>query len=241
MSNIKKHTVVIMQPGYLPWLGFFELMWKSNTFIIYDTVSYDKNGWRNRNRIKTPAGPQWLTVPVRTSSIASKLLKDIEIDNSSGWNQKHLSALQVNYARAPWLKEYLPSITELLRRPWQKLRDLDVALIKLTADLLGLEKNIILSSELKIKSEDRVGRLIEMVKYLGGTNFYEPAGGRAYLGEKEIAEFEEENISFEFQNYQHPFYRQLHGEFLPNMAVVDLLLNEGPRSLEILTKGGAPN
>jgi len=224
-----------MQPGYLPWLGFFELMWKCDIFVIYDIVQFDKNGWRNRNRIKTPDGPQWLTVPVKTRNVPSKLLLDIEIDDSQRWARKHITALRENYARSPWAKEYLPHLIEVLERPWQKLLELDLTLIKLLAHLLGIRRKVVCASELNIKIDDRVERLIAIIKCLGGSHFYEPAGGKNYLGEAEVNRFNKDGIFLEFQNYKHPQYHQLHGAFVPNLSTADLILNEGPKSLEILS------
>lgn len=239
-------TVVIMQPGYLPWLGFFELLWQSDIFVIYDEVQYDKNGWRNRNRIKTANGPIWLTVPVTLPNGLETKIKEARIVNDQPWQKKHASAIEQNYRKAPCFRyfgTYLPEILKIYEQKWEKLLDLDLALIKIQMEMLGLKREMILSSELSIpKEEEKVGRLIKIVKELGGDRFYEPAGGKNYLDEPEIARFRDAGIEFEFQNYQHPVYRQLYGEFVPCLSAIDLLLNEGPESLKILTststKGG---
>ena len=124
-------TLVILQPGYLPWLGFFDQMRRSDVFVYYDDVQYDKHGWRNRNRIKTPSGPQWLTVPVRHSGLGSPRIVDVEIDSRTPWVRKHLASIRQAYAAAPFLRQYMPELEELLQRRWERLVDLDLAVAEL--------------------------------------------------------------------------------------------------------------
>lgn len=104
----------ILQPGYLPWLGFFDQLFRSDVFVIYDDVQYDKNGWRNRNRIKTPQGPLWLTVPVLTKGKSGQLVCETMINNNENWRVKHLNAIQSNYAKAPFLSSVFPLLKKLL-------------------------------------------------------------------------------------------------------------------------------
>src|SRR5579859_970571 len=99
-------TIGILQPGYLPWLGFFEQVYRSQLFVIYDDVQYDKHSWRNRNRIKTAQGPQWLTVPVLISGKNRPLVKNVEIDNSSNWRVKHRTSIRQNYSKAAYFEQY---------------------------------------------------------------------------------------------------------------------------------------
>jgi len=223
-------TIAIMQPGYLPWLGFFELMWQSDIFIVYDNVQYDKNGWRNRNRIKTANGPQWLTVPVKTS--ISLKVNEVLIDNSRNWQRKHLVALKTNYGRTEYFNQYWPIFEKVLTQKWEKLIDLDMVFIYEINKILGLEKEIKFSSHIEIQGE-RVGRLIDICKHLGADTFYEAAGGKNYL-EEEIERFNQTGIKLKFQQYCHPVYRQSFGNFIPQLSIIDLLFNEGDKSLNIL-------
>lgn len=229
-----KKTVVVMQPGYLPWLGFFELLAQSDIFVLYDNVQYDKNGWRNRNRIKTPNGPLYLTVPVTLpNGLATKINEAKIADNK--WQKKHLGSIEQFYRKAPFFEKYFPMIKEMINGPFDNLLSLDAALIVTISSFMGMEKEIIPASSLNINEPDRVKRLIEIVKALGGNRFYEAAGGKTYLGEPEVRLFREHGIDLEFQNYQHPVYRQLHGEFIPCLSTLDLLFNEGPESGKILS------
>jgi hypothetical protein len=223
-------TIGILQPGYLPWLGFFEQLYRSDIFVIYDDVQYDKHSWRNRNRIKTPTGPIWLTVPVLTRGKSGQLVSETLIDNRSHWGEKHLKALQANYARAPFFKEYYPVLGSVLSTPQERLADLDAALIQKIAGLLNLKTEIIRSSQLNIQG-DKINRLISLCRHFGAGVFYEGKAGEDYI---EPREFGKNGIRVEFQNYQHPVYRQLHGEFVSHLSIADLLFNHGPESLKIL-------
>jgi hypothetical protein len=221
----------ILQPGYLPWLGFFEQMYKSDVFVIYDDVQYDKEGWRNRNRIKTANGIQWLTVPVHVKLTEHPLVVGTKIDNTVNWRKKHLASIKQNYAKAPSFKSYIHIFEQAYSKEWEYLVDLDIYFIAQLAECLGMgNKNIIRSSTLDL-NRDRIGRLIHLCKLFGADTFYEGASGKNYIDE---IEFLSHGIKVEFQNYQHPIYNQLYGNFVPYLSVVDLLFNHGRESLKIL-------
>ncbi len=222
----------ILQPGYLPWLGFFEQMHKSDVFVIYDDVQYDRESWRNRNRIKTSQGAQWLTVPVLVNFSEHQLINQIKIDNKPKWRKKHLASIRQNYARAPFYNKYIDIFEKAFSREWEKLVDIDMYFIDLIKDQLGLEKKIIMSSSLGIEG-DKIGRLIKICKHLGADVFYEGAAGRNYIDE---SVFLKEGIRIEFQDYKHPIYRQLYGEFVPYLSVIDLLFNHGDVSMSVILK-----
>jgi len=226
-----KNKAVILQPGYLPWLGFFEQMWQSDFFVFYDDVQFDKNGWRNRNRIKTANGIQWLTVPVHIT-LGDKV-KDVRIDNTQNWQKKHLRSLELAYSKSPFLKNYFGIFKDIISKKWEYLIDLDVRLIHQINEILGIERKIFFSSKLNVVGGEKTGRLINICKFLGAKIFYEGSAGRNYI---DINEFEKAGIKIEYQNYKHPTYSQLHGEFLPCLSIIDLIFNEGSKSLEILTK-----
>jgi hypothetical protein len=223
----------ILQPGYLPWLGFFEQMHRSDVFVIYDDVQYDKEGWRNRNRIKTIHGIQWLTVPVHVHFEAHPLTKDIRIDNGVNWRKKHLASIRQNYSNAPFFKTYFNIFEHAYAKEWEYLVDIDIYFIEKLAECLGMSnKKIVRSSTLDVKG-DRMGRLIHICKFFGADTFYEGASGKDYIDEKS---FLSQGIWVEYQNYQHPTYNQIYGDFVPYLSVIDLLFNHGPESLKIITE-----
>lgn len=228
-----ERTVGILQPGYLPWLGFFEQVYRSDIFVFYDDVQYDKEGWRNRNRIKTAQGIHWLSVPVQTKGRELQTVRDAEIDNRTDWRSKHLISLQQNYAKAPFYAQYADFLNSVYTREWRWLIDLDMELIHGITKFLGMERDFRFSSDLGIKGE-RVERLVAICQHLGATCFYEGAAGRNYMDE---SQFVPHNIRLEFQQYPHPVYHQQHKKagFLPYLSVIDLLLNHGADSLAVLT------
>ena len=225
--------VSILQPSYLPWLGFFEQMCKSDIFVIYDTVPYDKNGWRNRNRIKIPSGIQWLSVPVHVKFSQSQLINEVLIDNKTNWQKKHLLSLRQNYSKAFFYRMYISIFEEAYLKNWQYLVDIDMYFIIKLAECLGINtKKIVKSSTLNLKG-DRIERLIQICKIFNADVFYEGEAGRNYIDENI---FFEQGIKVEFQNYLHPIYNQLYGNFIPYLSVVDLIFNHGKESRQILTK-----
>ena len=225
----------ILQPGYLPWLGFFEQVYRSDVFVLYDDVQYDKNGWRNRNRIKTPAGNQWLTVPVCYRFSERPQVKDVRVNNATPWSRKHWRALEMNYAKAPFLDAYRPFFEETYTHDWELLIDLDLHLIFGLTEALGMDTGKFVRSSSLAIAGDRLERLVRICDHFGADVFYEGAAGSSYIDE---SVFKSHGIRVEYQHYEHPTYRQLHGEFVPYLSVVDLLLNHGSESLRILTSPG---
>ncbi len=224
-------VIGILQPGYLPWLGFFEQIYRSHVFIVYDDVQYDKEGWRNRNRIKTAKDIQWLTVPVLVHFEEHPLIHEVKINNTSNWRKKHLSSIRQNYSKAPFFKKYIPFFEEAFSKHWEYLVDVDIYFILKLAECLGMkDKKIIRSSTLHIEG-DRIGRLVKICKFFQADIFYEGGAGKNYIDENY---FIEQGIRVEYQDYQHPIYSQLYGDFIPYLSVIDLLFNHGDQSLSIL-------
>lgn len=222
--------VGILQPGYLPWLGFFEQVYRSDVFVLYDDVQFDKNSWRNRNRIKTPDGPLWLTVPVSHRGHTSQTLLETRIAENNRWSRKHFTTLKTYYGKAPYWHRYSEGLAKIYERKWAFLVDLDIALTTYLLGELGITTPILRSSELGIAGE-KTDRLIAICNALEADVFYEGAAGRAYI---ETEKFDRAGISLEFQDYQHPVYPQLYGAFIPYLSVIDLMCNCGEESLPIL-------
>jgi hypothetical protein len=227
-------TLVVLQPGYLPWLGFFDQFRRADIFVYYDDVQYDKHGWRNRNRIKTQHGLQWLTVPVRHSGLDLPRILDVAIDGRTPWARKHVASIRQAYARAPFLSRYLPDLQALLERPQEQLVDLDIAVVDLMCTWLGLTRRVERSSALGIEGE-RSDRLLRICQRFGARTYLSGNAAQEYL---DADLFEREGIRVEWQNFHHPAYSQLHGEFVPFLSALDLVLNCGDDARAIL-EGGA--
>ncbi|WP_243312600.1 WbqC family protein [Fundidesulfovibrio agrisoli] len=225
-------TVGILQPSYLPWLGYFEQIARCDVFVLYDDVQFDKGGWRNRNRIKIPGGPHWLTVPVLTKG-GPPLVRDVRVNNTLPWSRNHLKTLVQYYSKALHFAPYFEELSDILNRPWELLAALDRAVIEWMCGAFGISTPLVWSSELGVAG-DRLDRLIAIVKHFGGNAFYEGAAGRDYIP---VDYFTERGVEVIFQNYRHPVYPQLHGDFISHLSAIDLLFNLGPESKASLLSG----
>lgn len=227
-------TLAVLQPGYLPWLGFFDQILRSDVFVLYDDVQFDKHGWRNRNRVKGRRGPQWLTVPIHHRRRGQQRILDIEINNGTSWARKHIATIRHLYARAPFLSTYLPELADLLRGDWKRLVDLDVAVIQLMTRWLDIRRPVLRASELGVPGA-RNERLVALCRSVGATDYLSGDAARAYL---DVSLFEANGIRVHWQRYSHPVYPQLHGDFISHLSALDLLLNCGPESTAILRHTG---
>lgn len=209
-------------------------MLRADIFVFYDDVQYDKNGWRNRNRIKSPQGaPHWLTVPVQVKTLGQRIF-ETEIDNRQAWARKHTGTIRQFYAQAPHLKRYLPELEELLAgRRWEQLVELDIAVIELMCGWLGCKRQTVRASQLAIEGE-RTERLLRICQHFGARRYLSGSAAQDYL---DVELFARHSIEVEWQNYHHPVYQQQHGEFLPFLSTMDLLLNCGDESREIIARG----
>ena len=232
IQNPNQCRAVILQPGFIPWFGFFELMNKCDIFVFLDDVQYTKRDWRSRNKIKTSSGTAWLTLPVKTKGRFTQLLKNTEIDNNQNWAKNHMETIKMNYSRAPFFDSLYPKLEEIYNCDWKFLYDIDIAFIKLLLDKLGLKRKLLRSSETEIPVEKNAkDRIIKICAAVGATHYYNGSAGKAIYDYKS---FEKNNIVLEFQEYNHPIYQQLWGDFVPYLSVIDLIFNHGPKSLDVL-------
>lgn len=227
--------VAIHQPHYLPWLRYFEKIVRSDAFIVLDDVQYEKNGYQNRNRIKTAQGPAVLTVPVRRPTQLP--IREIEIDNGTDWRRAHRRSLEMSYGKAPYFAQYWPELEAIYEQEWNRLGALNAAMLQLFLRQLEIPTRIYFSSELPTESRS-TQRLAELCRAVSGDVYLSGAYAvQAYL---EPAILEEAGIRLAFQTWAAPIYQQSYPRagFLPDLAIVDLLFNEGPRSREILLEAG---
>ena len=223
--------VAIHQPQYLPWLGYFDKIDRSDVFVTLSTVQFKKNEYQNRNRIKTAQGWQWLTVPVHYRF--PQRIDEVTINNDSAWRHKHRQALITNYARAPYFDSLFPAIERLLASDWQGISDLNLETVRVLMDLLGLSTPLNATASMGL-SDDPTGRLVDICGQEGADVYLSGAGGREYL---DLKQFESAGIEVIFQDYAHPEYPQQFGDFEPYMSTLDLLFNCGPDSLDNLRSG----
>lgn len=223
--------VVILQPGYLPWLGFFDQMNWADIFVIYDDVQYTKRDWRSRNRIKTPDGIQWLTVPVYTKQRRTQLINEVKINFDSDWQRSHVHAIKYNYSKAAYFEKYFPALEKILTTKYEYLIDLNMAVILYLQDVLRINADILRSNDLRVNGKG-TERLVNICLKIGATEYLTGDAANQYLDTKA---FIESGIKVAFHNYKHPIYPQLWNAFIPYLSVIDLLFNCGPRSLDYIT------
>lgn len=224
----KKITVSIHQPGYLPWLGFFKKISSSDIFVFLDDVKFVRKQWQSRNKIRTNQGSQWLSVPAKNGMI--KNLNDVKIDHNTEWGLNHKKDIQFNYKKSPFFQNYWNFFDELYDEKFEKLIDLNLKIILYLMKVLKIDTKVILSSELNIK-KTKSDRILAICKKLDADIYLSGAMGVDYLN---INDFSENNIKVEFQNFQHPIYKQIYEPFIPNMASIDLLFNEGENAAKII-------
>ncbi len=222
--------IAILQPSFLPWLGCLAQMQQSSYFIYYDDVAFDKHGWRNRNRIKTASGIEWITVPVFHKGKSGQPLKEVKIDHSNQWCRKMLGKLRQNYSKSAYFHLYYPDIEKLLLKKHQFLVDLNLEGMDFLLASLGITVKTFRSSELGITG-DRNKRLIDHCKAFQATEYLTGDLAKHYLDEKQ---FIQNGITIRWQGFSHPIYSQLNGEFIPYLSTIDLLFNCGPNSPDIL-------
>jgi len=222
--------VTILQPSYLPWLGFFEQMHRSDQFVLYDDVQFTRRDWRNRNRIRVQEGSVWLTVPVIQKNKYEQSLLETKIDNSTSWKRKHLESIRCHYSKTPFFDLYFPWCEKTFNREWDFLLDLSLETIQYLKGELKINTPLLRSSELG-ESGNKSERLISICKQLGATQYLSGESAQNYISEKD---FSDQGIGLEYQNYQHPEYPQRYEGFVPFLSTIDLLFNCGDKSMEFL-------
>jgi hypothetical protein len=213
--------VTIHQPAYLPWLGYFEKIINSDAYIFLDSVQFEKNSFTNRNKIKTPQGPIWLTVPVKSKGHMASLLHELEIEHLQKWKEKHLKSIYSNYRRAPYFEETYSKLELLYASEHRFLADLCYEHLLFWLRELGFTRKIIRSKDLNINSTSST-LILELCKLLGASTYISGTFGRDYLDHQEFAA---NKIEIIYQNYNHPIYPQLWGEFVPYMSILDFWMN----------------
>lgn len=221
------------QPVYLPWLGLFHKIAISDAFCYFNDVQYQVKDWNNRNKIKTSQGAVWLTVPVLNKGYRDKKIREIEINNSVNWRKKHWQSIYLNYKKTPFFDKYAVGLEDFYKRDWQYLSDLNEAMLKWFLEQLGIKVKYFKASELKFQGY-KSGLVLDMCKKLGADTYIFGALGKDYA---EPEKFAAAGIKIYFQDYKHPVYKQTGHDFLPYMGIIDLLFNQGDKSLEILMSG----
>lgn len=226
-------SIAIMQPTYLPWVGYFALIDRVDTFVFLDSVQFERRSWQQRNRIKTPNGVVMLTVPVRSKGKREQSIVEVEIDAGPAFPDKHVRALELAYRKAPRFADSAPEVLGLLASGTTSLAELNIGMIRLLCERFGITADFRRSSEMDVSGAKDV-LLAEICAALGASDYVSPPGSRGYLDGSPA--FAEQGISIRYHDYEPVEYRQLYPPFEPYMAAVDLLFNEGP-ALDVIRAG----
>ena len=226
-------TVVIHQPDFLSYLGFFHRLLHADLYIVLDDVQFVKGtsqSWMNRDKIKTSNGEQWITVNVKKAPSGTNI-NEILLSDTVNWRNQNLEIMKQNYKKSDYFKEVFSYIEELYNKKFDKLSDFNLASIEMLNKLFDIKIEIVFSSTLKttkVKSE----RLVELLKQVNATHYLSGIGARDYHIDEP---FQRASIEVIWQDFKHPVYPQLHGEFIPYLSSIDLLFNCGiEKSREIL-------
>ena len=222
------------QLHYLPWLRYFHKVANAETFVVLDNIQFNKNGWQNRNKIKTAQGAALLTVPIIQKF--QQQLSEVQIDTKQPWRRKHWGAIESSYQKAPYFKEHENFFRGVYENSWETLNKLNYEIFFYALKALGIKTKVVRSSDLPLKGE-ATERLVGICKELGAKAYLTGAyATQVYL---DSGLFEREGIELLLQEFKCPEYPQLFPEagFIPELSIVDLLFNSGPKSLETLMQG----
>lgn len=223
-------NVVILQPSYIPWRGYFDQINRADLFIFYDDVKYDKNGWRNRNKIMTRQGLHWLTIPVYTGGVETNHtpINQIEICWTKPWNQHHWETITQAYKKAPFFERYAEDLKVHYQSHPILLADFTIDLTIFLSELLGNHHTRFMrSSEIPGITGVKTDRLIEILTRVGATHYISGPSAKDYI---EAEKFRSAGITLEYMSYDYPEYPQLYPPFDPNLSILDLLFMTGPNA-----------
>jgi hypothetical protein len=229
--------VVIHQPDFLPYLGFFHRLLYADLYVVLDNVQFvNDRSWHKRDKIKSLKGEKWITVSVKRPKINTRIY-EVLIDTKTDWRKTHLNLIKENYKKAEFFNEIFPYIEELYSFQDEKLIDFNMKSIEMILLLfdITIEKTFASSLDVYGKSNELVVNILRKVDaavYLSGigaSDYYDPVP------------YEMAGIKVIWQNFKHPVYTQQFGEFIPYLSSIDLLFNCGiEESREILRGGGNP-
>lgn len=220
-------TVAIVQPPYLPWLGFFDQMKRADVMVWYDDVQFVRKHWHHRNRIKGPRGPEWLSVPVAHIGGTQAINEAVLVPD--GWQQRHIALIRDRYRGSAHAEPFISDLATLLAAEWTTLLGLNLAIIDMFREWFGIRTPMVRCSALAVPLHlDRTERPLAVCKRLGATTFLCGPTAKAYVDQ---TRFFEAGINVAWHDYAHPVYPQLHGDFVSHLSALDYLLNVGPEPM----------
>ena len=214
--------VGIIQSNFLPWRGYIDLIRRCDLFVVYDDVQYTRRDWRNRNRVKTPSGTRWISVPVHYR-VVSQLIEDTVIDYSTPWPRKMLNRIWESYRRSPHFEPYFSELSMLLTEPAESISDLNLRLLRWACAHLKISTPMVMSGTLRTAGA-KTDRLVGILEQVGATEYLSGPAARAYL---ETAKLEDARISLCYMRYDYEPYPQLFPPYDGAVSIIDLLFMTG--------------
>jgi hypothetical protein len=217
----------IIQTNYIPWKGYFDALNMVDEVILYDDMQYTKNDWRNRNKIKTAQGAQWLTIPIDVKGKMQQKISDAVVsDRYLDWREGHWKTLQMSYSKATYFKTFMGDFENLYKNDKEiYLSKINNSFITLINSILGVKTPMRWSSEFELKG-DKTEKLVNLCLETNTTDYFTGPSARDYLNE---SLFEKEGIKVHYLDYSnYPKYTQLYGDFVHELSILDLIFNEGP-------------
>lgn len=229
--------IAIVQSSYIPWKGFFDMIASVDEFVLYDEVQYTRRDWRSRNQIKSPEGPRWLTIPVQTRGHRNMSIREIRVADP-GWARHHWRSLCHSYAKAPCFRPLRPWLEDLYLAPQpEDLSSINHRFLQAIMDVLDIRTPLRWSSDYPAGEAGRSERLLSICLQAGAGVYLSGPAARDYL---DVGRFEAAGVQVEWMSYAgYPEYPQLHGPFMHQLSVLDLLVHTGDRAPKYLLRAGA--
>lgn len=224
-------TVAILQSNYIPWKGYFDMINSVDEFILYDDMQYTRRDWRNRNKIKTPHGLQWLTIPVKVKGKFYQKIKETEVTDDD-WRNNHWKSITLNYTHAPYFDYYKNDFEKIYLGNTEKmLSNINYNFILKICEILKIKTKISWSSDY-ILADGKTERLVDLCKQAGATRYISGPAAKDYIVK---SFFDDEKIKLEYMNYSnYPEYEQFHPPFVHSVSVLDLIFHTGPDAYKYL-------
>jgi hypothetical protein len=214
-------TISIHQPDYIPYLGYFYKIYQSEIFVFLDDVQFSNDNMHHWNKIKTPQGENRLKIPV-ASNFGDKI-NQVRTRDELKWKEKHLKTLEMNYSKTQYFKEIFPQYKEIILKNYSNLAEMNIAINEFICLGMGIETKFIRSSELNINSA-KENRVIDICLVLGGKTYLSGIGAKAYQVDEH---FEDKGLRLKYTDYEPFEYKQVWGQFIPNLSVLDYIFNCG--------------
>jgi hypothetical protein len=231
-------VIAIIQPSFLPWLGYFEQMAYADVFVYFDDVQYTRKDWRNRNRLLSPQGAKYVSVPVVHTDRMDTRILSARVDHSRDWRREICEQIRNWYRRAPYLDVYLPKLSALLQVECPRLVDLIYPINRWLQQELAVDVPVHLSSDVPGKAEDRNQKILDICRHFEADVLYDGKAAENFIDQQF---FGENGVRVVFQQYQpQPYPQQGGGDFVSHLSSLDTLLNCGPQAAQILRASPPP-